>query len=230
MRLKIIIFILVSILVVSCSNKEEPKKEIPINKNQHKVTVQEVIQVTQYTYLRVTEGEKEYWMASPKANFEVGEVLLYDKAMEMKNFESKELNKTFDLILFIDSASIKLGEGTMNQPQKPIIEKENISIQPVSDGITIAQLYSKADFYSGKIVKVKGKVTKFNSGIMKRNWVHIQDGTSAGENFDLTITTNDFVETGKTIIFEGKISLNKDFGYGYSYKVMMEDAKTLKNI
>jgi len=53
MRLRIIIFIIASLLVTSCSNKEEPKKEIPINEDQHKVTVREVIQVTQYTYIKI---------------------------------------------------------------------------------------------------------------------------------------------------------------------------------
>jgi hypothetical protein len=231
-RIFIILF-LATILFTACSQNEEQKAQNQsqqINQNQHKATVQEVIQVTDYTYLRVTEDEKEYWIAAPKAEFKVGEVILYEKSMEMKNFTSKELDKTFDSILFIDNASVKLGEGVMNQPVKPVLSREEISVEPASGGITIAQLYNNPTKYSGKVVRIKGKVTKINSGIMKRNWIHIQDGTSSGDNFDLTITSNDKTAVGDEITFEGKISLDKDFGYGYTYKVLMEDAKIFKSL
>lgn len=230
---KFLIVIITAGFIFSACQKKEEQNNTAENKstgNAHKVTVEEIINVSDYTYLRVKETGKEFWMAVPKAEFSAGEILLYESSMEMKNFESKELNRTFESILFVDKVNKELGAGALNQPQKPVLTKENISIAPAAGGISIAQLYSKADSYSGRIVKIKGKVTKFNSGIMKKNWVHIQDGTSAGENFDLTITTNDFVQTGETVTFEGKIILNKDFGYGYSYKVLMEDAKVLKNL
>ena len=64
-----------------------------------------------------------------------------------------------------------------------------------------------------------------NSGIMGKNWLHIQDGTKSGSDFDLTVTTSDNVGKDQIVTVTGKIVLNKDFGYGYSYKVLMEDAK-----
>ena len=118
----------------------------------------------------------------------------------------------------------------MTTPQKPVIEKENMKIDSAPNGITIAQLFANPGSYSGKVVRIKGKVIKVNTGIMKHNWVHIQDGTSSGNDFDLTITTNEFVKVGDVLTFSGKISLNKDFGYGYSYKVLMEDATVQKEI
>jgi hypothetical protein len=33
---------------------------------------------------------------------------------------------------------------------------------------------------------------------------------------------------GDILIFEGKPSLNKDFGYGYSYKLLLEYARVIK--
>lgn len=86
------------------------------------------------------------------------------------------------------------------------------------------------NFYNGKIVKVRGKVIKINSKIMRKNWIHIQDGTSSNDNFDLTITTDELANIGNVVTFEGKISTNKDFGYGYSYKLIMEDAMLLKSL
>ena len=43
-------------------------------------------------------------------------------------------------------------------------------------------------------------------------------------NFDLTVTTNDKVEVDEEVTFKGKIALEKDFGAGYYYDVIMEDA------
>jgi hypothetical protein len=219
--------------MIGCSNNEEQQnanKSSEVKSNQHKVTILEIQSVSSYSYLKVEEEDKEYWIACPKAEFRVGQVLLYTNAMEMKDFTSKELNKTFDRILFVDRLESKLGEGSMTEPQKPHIEKENISVEQVSGGITIAQLYSNPNKYENKTVKIKGKVIKVNLGIMKKNWIHIQDGTSANNEFDLTITTNGTANIGDIVVVEGKIILNKDFGYGYSYKVLLEEAKISKSL
>jgi hypothetical protein len=228
MRFNINVLLTFGILaILACSNKEEQKPVATkqMTKSAHEVVVQEVINVTEYTYIRVKEGEKEYWMAAPRGDIKEGAVLTYESAMEMQNFESKELKKKFDTIFFVDDLSAKLGAGTMNKPQKPVINKEDLKIEKAEDGITIAELFSNPDSYSGKIVKIKGKIVKLNTGIMGKNWVHVQDGTKSGNDFDLTITTNDSVNKDEVVIFTGKIVLNKDFGYGYSYKVLMEDAK-----
>ena len=228
MKLKAMIYLaLIAFAISACSKKEEPKVQAsnPAVKAAHEVVVQEVVNVTEYTYLRVKEGDKEYWMAAPKAEIKVGEVITYNKAMEMKNFESKELKKKFDSIFFVDNLDAKLGAGAMNSPQKPVITQQNVSVEKAANGITIAQLFSNPNNYSNQVVRIKGKVVKLNSGIMGKNWVHIQDGTKNGADFDLTVTTLDMVEKDAVVTFTGKIMLNKDFGYGYSYKVMMEDAK-----
>lgn len=231
MRYSIITLVFISLMIAACSKNDEQKKEnTSAVQNQHKATVMEVIPVSAYTYLHVTENGKDYWIAAPRADFKVGEVIVFSNYMEMKNFESKELKKTFESILFIDNASVKLGEGIMNEPMKPTISKEDIKIEPIKDGVTIAQIFENPDKYSNKVVKVKGKVVKINSGIMKKNWIHLQDGTSYQDNYDLTITSNDMVRNGDVVVFEGKIVLNKDFGYGYAYKVLMEDAKASKNL
>jgi hypothetical protein len=75
---------------------------------------------------------------------------------------------------------------------------------------------------------MKGQVVKVNDEVMGKNWVHIQDGTKDGDHFDLTITTLDKVAIDDIVTFEGTITLNKDFGYGYAYEVIMEDAKLMK--
>ena len=121
-------------------------------------------------------------------------------------------------------------DGFLKIPMVGFTESFNISVTVAVGGVTIAQIFSNVNMYASKIVKVKGKVVKVNNGIMKTNWVHIQDGTSAGSDFDLTVTTNDNVNVGDVVTFEGSLVLNKDFGYGYSYKVLLENAKANKSL
>ncbi|MCX6170540.1 MAG: GW dipeptide domain-containing protein [Ignavibacteriales bacterium] len=234
MRLKFLILPIVLLIVLSaCTKKEDqPQQQAQIKSNVHQVVVQEAIQVSGYTYVRVKEGGKEYWMAATTMDTKQGETLYYETAMEMKNFESKELKKTFDSIYFVESLSpippATAAPGTKATPQKPTIEKQDVTVAPAAGGITIAQLFSNTSSYANKVVKIKGKIVKVNNGIMSKNWAHIQDGTSSGKDFDLTVTSNDMVNVGDVVTFTGKIALNKDFGFGYSYKVLLEDAKVTK--
>ena len=103
--------------------------------------------------------------------------------------------------------------------------KADIKIEPCSDCITIGKLIADKKNFSGKTIKVKGVVTKVNDEIMGKNWIHIQDGTEAEGVFDLTITTMQTASVGDTVTFEGKIILDKDFGYGYFYNILMEDGQ-----
>jgi len=109
--------------------------------------------------------------------------------------------------------------------ERPKLEQKDITVDVAEGGITISDLYSNRDSYADKMVKVRGEVVKVNPDIMGINWIHIQDGTSDSGNFDLTVTTHDKPEVGDIVTFEGKISVNKDFGAGYKYNVIMEDAK-----
>ncbi len=96
-------------------------------------------------------------------------------------------------------------------------------VEPAEGAIQIAELMNNRSQYEGKTVKVTGKCVKVNAEIMGRNWIHLQDGS--GENFDLTLTTDEAVEVGSIVTMEGTVALNKDFGAGYRYEVIMEDAK-----
>ena len=107
-------------------------------------------------------------------------------------------------------------------------KEEDIKLKKIEGAITIAELFKNKAKYEGKIVKIKGKVKKFTDSIMSKNWIHLQDGTEFDGKFDLTVTSQEIVKIDKVITIEGKIALNKDFGYGYKYDVLMEDAKIIK--
>jgi len=235
MYFKLLVIVFFSFLI-SCQSSAEQNTEQNLTQGIHKVIVEEVQEAETYTYLRVKENGVETWLAISKRSVNKDDVLYYNTGLEMRDFKSKELDKTFDSILFVDEISddpnFKSQKETpvTTQGNSRVIAQEEVSITPAKDGITIAELFSKRDSYSGKRVVIKGKAVKYNTQIMGKNWVHIQDGTNDKGNFDLTVTTNDVVKVGDVVTFDGKITLNKDFGAGYSYEVIMEEAKLISNL
>ena len=71
----------------------------------------------------------------------------------------------------------------------------SIKVEPLKDGYTIEQIYSKKSSLQSKTVKVRGKVVKVNENIMGTNWIHIQDGTGKDGTHDLLITTNQIAKS-----------------------------------
>lgn len=196
------------------------------------VVVQQHIPTTKYSYMEVTEGENVFWIASPKAEINVGDTVYFSEAMEMKDFKGKEIDKTFDVIYFVQGVFNEPIAKTqqMENPHSEQIkgEKADVDIKPVEGGISVAELYKNKDKYAGKTVKLTGKVVKYNEAIMNKNWIHIQDGSEHDGLFDVTITSTDAVKEGDIVVLEGTVVLDKDFGAGYKYNVIVEDAKLLK--
>lgn len=120
------------------------------------------------------------------------------------------------------------GMTGQHQPVQAVVTKADIKIEPCADCITISRLVADKKSFSGKKIRVKGVVTKVNEAIMDKNWIHIQDGTETDGIFDLTITSGQSVAVGDTVTFEGTISLEKDFGYGYFYNILMEEGELIK--
>jgi len=193
----------------------------------HNVIVEEVIQATSYTYMRVKEDQSEYWIATILDNVEVGSKYAYGDALEMRDFKSKELDRTFPVIYFVsEDAGMSGSQEPASAPAtmgKPKVEQKTDAVIPQNEGgISIAELYKNRDKYANKKIRVKGKVVKVNPEVMDRNWVHLQDGTNDSGNFDLTITTMETASLDDILEFEGTLVLNKDFGAGYVYELIME--------
>lgn len=117
--------------------------------------------------------------------------------------------------------------GQKHQAQAVTV-KADVKVDPCADCTTIGRLIADKKSFSGKTIRVKGQVTKINEQIMGKNWIHIQDGTETEGIYDLTITTDQTAAVGETVTFEGKIVLDKDFGYGYFYNVLMEEGQIIK--
>ena len=232
MKLNLLI-LLSAVIVLSVSCKQKNKANENLAPNVHQVIAQEVIQSSNYTYLRVTEDSKETWIAISRREAEVGKTYYYEPNIEMNDFVSKELKRTFKSIFFVDKFSdqpilnVKANPSNTSKGNQPAVAKQGIKVEPIEGGITIAELYSKKDTYAGKTVKIRGEVVKYNAEIMGKNCVHLQDGTNSNGSFDITVTTNDVTKIGDIVTFEGSVTLKKDFGAGYYYEILIENAKIL---
>jgi len=229
--------ILVTVPFLNTGKKKEVKTE-NLPEGTHEATVLEIIQTTNYTYFRVEENDSELWIAVTKRDASIGDVLYYNKPWKMDNFVSKELNRTFPTVYFVQNVSDQPIQVDPAAPaanaapaasatrKKDIPKMENVKVQKPGDAITIAELYEHNAKYADKTVKVRGVVSKFSRMIMGRNWAHLQDGSDFSGQYDLAVTTMDSVTEGNTVTFTGKVSINKDFGAGYFYNVIIEEAKS----
>jgi len=103
----------------------------------------------------------------------------------------------------------------------------NVSKAPGQNAYTVAEIIGQSANLKDKQVVVRGKVVKFSPGIMDKNWIHLRDGSgnAANKNNDLVVTTKDETKVGTIVTIRGVVRTNKDFGHGYSYDVLIEDAK-----
>ncbi|MDB1124979.1 hypothetical protein [Vibrio algarum] len=191
-----------------------------------KGTVVEAMNSGGYAYVLVELESEHRWFAGPSAQINVGDVVSFnEEGIAMTEFHSKSLNRDFDVIYFVNAiqngntVSAVAGKKSM---AGMVTEK----ITPAEGGQTLAEIVAQKEAMSGKTVMLRGKVVKFSPHIMKTNWLHIQDGTSDAVTGvgDLTITTSDSAKVGDIVTITGKLTLNKDFGYGYKYDLIIEDA------
>ena len=225
----IYLFAISILLFFGCSNDQnQDLSEADVQKNErHIAQVIDKISAGGYNYLQVSENKNEYWIAVPTMEIEVGETVYFSKFMVMEEFNSPTIDRTFDEILFVEDARKsptpdemkKIHTGTTSS------DKQQINVEPLADGKTVQQIYTDKSSLAGKDVKVKGQVVKFNKQIMKRNWIHIQDGTGTENEFDLVITSDTDVNVGDVIIAEGTLAVDKDFGAGYFFPVIIENAR-----
>jgi hypothetical protein len=189
--------------------------------------VLEVKNTESYTYLLLKVGGKETWVAVGLSNVKVGAMVTVENSMEMKNFESKALKKTFPSILFGNLAGDGADMGKPVAAATPITAPVDVKVSKSTgpNGQTVADVVTKASALNNKSVEVHAKVVKVNFGIMGKNWVHLRDGTGKADDGsnDILVTTKAEPAVGSTVTAVGTVRTNKDFGSGYSYKVMLED-------
>jgi len=213
--------------------------------------VLEVIDASPYTYLRLKTAQGETWAAVNKTPIKKGSEVTIADPLPMDGFESKSLKRKFDHIVFGTLAganpagpSARTGGGVpaATGPQDVSTFHSNVSGGAADAGKikvkkaeganakTVEEIFSGRSSLKDKPVNVRGKVVKFNPAIMGKNWVHLRDGSGSAEkkNNDITITTQDSVAVGDVVTVSGPVRLDRDFGSGYRYAVIIEDAKVSK--
>ncbi len=208
----------------------QPK--LPAGKQGPRGKVAEVLQAGRYTYLRIGKD----WSAVPAANVKVGQDVAVMGAMKMENFKSKATGRTFPEVWFghlaLPADQVAKGAAGAAAGVKKPPAKIGAKVQRATGqgALTVAELHGQKATLQGKTVRIRGKVVKFNAGILDRNWLHLQDGSGdpdAGSH-DITVTTPTSaaaVKPGAVVTVEGVVALDRDFGSGYRYGVLVEKAK-----
>ncbi len=239
---------LMGLLVLLMSCQKEVKRDTPRTKNLEQAVekingqekapfnalsgkILETMNASKYTYVLIDNGQEKLWIAGPMTTVIVGDSIAATGGMEMSNFESKTLKRVFAKIYFVSkwlkTASSANGSKTGNDHTKAKTKIFVKQMKHVAGETSVATIYKNKLSLKGKKVVVKGTVVKFLTQIMGKNWIHIQDGSSE-ENDDLTITTSESVQVGDIVKMEGTLAVDKDFGYGYLYAVILEEGKVLK--
>ena len=92
-------------------------------------------------------------------------------------------------------------------------------------GKTVEEIFTEKDALANQRISLRGKVVKVNPNIMGNNWLHVRDGSGAEGSNDLTVTTSSALpDVGDTVLVAGTVTLDKDFGMGYQYPVILDSA------
>lgn len=202
--------------------------------------VLETIDAAGYTYLRLQTASGEQWAAVTQATVQVGAEVVIVDATTMQDFESKTLNRKFPTILFGSlggeaaappgQAQLPPGHPPMSAAPQAVVADVKVEKAKAANGKIVAEVWADRTKLAGQKVSVQGKVVKVSTGVMGKNWLHLRDGSGTDEakDNDLTVTSQGLAAVGDVVTIEGVVYINKDFGAGYSYAVIVEEASVQK--
>ena len=195
--------------------------------------VLETRDVDGYTYLRLKTQQGEIWAAVPTTGVKKGAQVTLTHSMTMTNFESKTLKKKFDKIVFGQLADPNAKPAAAHGTTPAVgttATMTKVAKATGADAKTVAEVVSGKALLKDKTVLVRGKVVKVNSGILGKNWLHLQDGSGSatdGSN-DILVTTKDVAAVGDVVNARGTVRTDVNLGSGYTYAVLIEDASMPK--
>lgn len=202
--------------------------------------VLEVIHAGEYTYLLLDSDGFKDWVAIPSLYVQVGEEVELNPGVQMGEWKSKSMNRTFKQILFSTGPTDKYNEtrkinahkgADMSAPAPgskkaagKVIEGLKVDKAQGANAFDLEEIFAKKAELQDKIISVRGQVVKISSGIMGRNWIHIKDGSGVNAANKLVVTSKDEPDLGDVVTCTGVFHNNVDFGGGYQYAIIMEDA------
>jgi hypothetical protein len=200
-------------------------------------TVAETMTAGGYVYIKLEE--QGTWLAANAFAVSVGDKVRYSGGMEMNDFQSKALDRTFDSIWFVSQASLvgadggdphaasmegKTGEDMPYQKLALAMAPAPGDIAPLKEGKTVASIFAESTDLKDQTVSLNARVMKVSRDIMGKNWITLQDGSGTEPDNKLLATTQELVSPGDLVIAKGKVVTDVDLGYGYAYKVLLEEA------
>ena len=199
-----------------------------------------------YTYARLTVDGKDTWIAGSEFPVKVGDQLTAAVDMPMENFRSRTLNRDFPVIYFVrdvalNGQALSAGAAGGSMPalagshggsesaavEAPEEPRLIAAVAPVPGSVKIADVWAKRTALSGKPLVLRGQVVKVNLAIMGTNWYHLQDGSGVVKDgtHDLVVTSAAELKAGDVVTVNGTLTTDKDFGAGYSYEAIVENAR-----
>jgi len=217
---------------------ESPPTPSPVHATASPVTgtVAETMEAASYTYVRMTTPQGEQWAAIPQAKLAVGDTVTIVNPMVIDGFQSPTLKRKFDHILFgtlagkAPPATAPTGNphaglmaGATATPELP--PGPPVPRATGSNAHTIAEVFASKATLKDKPVTLRGRVTKYNASILGKNWLHLEDGSvKPPAEGTIVVTSGATATLGEVVVVQGVVRADKDFGAGYAYPVMIEDA------
>ena len=204
-------------------------------------TAAETMEAASYTYVRLTTPQGDQWAAVPQAKIAVGDTVTILNPMVIDGFQSPTLKRKFDHILFGTLAGKAPPPAATGNPHAgmpgmpgmgPTGELPPGPPVPRATGPnahTVAEVIATKAALKDKPVTLRGRVTKYNASIMGKNWLHLEDGSvKAPAEASILVTSAATANVGDVVVVQGVVRADKDFGSGYAYTVMIEDATITK--
>jgi hypothetical protein len=192
-----------------------------------------------YTYMRLATANGDVWTAVRETKVKKGATITVEAQMVAENFKSSSLHRTFDKLIMgmVADGPAAATQAAMPSPTGGAVEHMmsaanvgDVNVPKAEGGKTVAETWARRNDLKDKPVVIRGKVVKFLGGIMGKNWIHLRDGsgTRAAGNDDITVTTDGIARVGDIVTVNGTVRVDKDFGAGYLYPVIVEDATLQK--
>jgi len=199
---------------------------------EHEVVVKEVHESSNYLYLQVQEGSKTYWIATGPGSVKPGNRYFFNEAVVKRDFISEKLDRKFDSIYLVaqflpESRKNELKRMRFNPHASEQGKETEISDQASNTGeevqkVSLDGLLKDPKRYENLMVEMEGICSKVNEGILKRNWIHLK--TNPDEEQEIVATSNSTAKVGEVLTLRATVRINKDFGAGYIYPILLEDA------
>jgi ribosomal protein S17 len=215
--------------------------------------VVETMNAASYTYVQIDTGTGKVWAAAPQFVVKVGDTVTVADAMPMMKYQSKTLNRTFDVVYFSGNIAVNGAPSAPTASGAPMpaagaaptaagglpkghptippagaaVAPDLTNIKRAEGGQTVTEIVTGKAKFAGKPIAVRGRVVKFNAGILGKNWLHVRDGSGAEGTNDLTVTTDVVVKVGDLVLVTGTLASDRDFGSGYKYSLIVENAKVV---